>query len=356
MAPIRGKPQIHDVDLEMLHLDSRGKDLVRCIYGNCGKVFKHRRSARRHVRQHLESTAGSFSVNETILGKPKYFGEDIVPTGESLRDPVLFVMHSTLLECEPNEVDESFIGESEDGLVKILEDEAHESLSMTVSHEQLSAASDDDEVTEEFAALPDWDVSRIDERCLAQQLPAVSANPSDLFNLCKLMHGCSDRAAIDFFELAKLGLNLSKMRQADISRATGLVSKITEYMRCRECTTLLEGNQCPQGWRGGIIGDCTDGSAHREFMKKALLTAGGCKVLTFTLNTDGVQLFENSDKSIWPFLLAANKLPKEIRFLVQNVLIYAIWEGKKGEKQDVPFDSVLEHLANDLEKINRTGN
>ncbi|OWA54415.1 hypothetical protein BV898_18819 [Hypsibius exemplaris] len=163
MAPIRGKPQIHNVDLEMLHLDSRGKDLVRCIYGNCGKVFKHRRSARRHVRQHLESTAGSFSVNETILGKPEYFGEDIVPTGESLR-----------------------------GQAKNL-DEAHESLSMTVSHEQLSAASDDDdEVTEEFAALPDWDVSRIDERCLAQQLPAVKANPSDLFNLCKLMHGCSD--------------------------------------------------------------------------------------------------------------------------------------------------------------------
>ncbi|OQV14193.1 hypothetical protein BV898_11547 [Hypsibius exemplaris] len=296
-------------------------------------------------------------------------------------------MHSTFLECEPNEVDESFIDESEDGL-----DKAHESLSMTVSHEQLSAASDDDdEVTEEFAALPDWDVSRIDERCLAQQLPAVSANPSELFNLYKLMHGCSDRAAIDFFELAKLGLNLSKMRQTDISRATGLVSRITEYMRCRECTTLMEGSQCPQGcldtddgdsfavadlrdqlqklldgktlkfWddsfyrRGGIIGDCTDGSAHREFMKKALLTAGGCKVLTFTLNTDGVQLFENSDKSIWPFLLAVNELPKEIRFLVQNVLVYAIWEGKKGEKQDVPFDSVLEHLANDLEKINRIG-
>ncbi|OWA54956.1 hypothetical protein BV898_19343 [Hypsibius exemplaris] len=58
---------------------------------------------------------------------------------------------------------------------------------------------------------------------------------------------------------------------------------------------------------------------------------------------------------MWPFLLVINELPKETRYLIQNMVTYAIWEGRKGETQDVPFDSVLEHLVEDLEKINNPG-
>ncbi|OWA54957.1 hypothetical protein BV898_19344 [Hypsibius exemplaris] len=239
---------------------------------------------------HIEKT--TYSAGDSLGGQ--VVNPDIIPS----------VLHSTFLLSEWNERDDrSVIDESEDILCPM--GLSQEEPQCSTLAEQLDAESDD-ESTDIFLGLPDWDISRIDESGTAVQGPTVRADPSDLFNLCKLKHGCSDRAAIDFFELAKLKLDISQMRQTDISKATGLVSEITEWMRCRGCSERLEGDQCPNGcsdtndgdrfavasfedqlkklldgrnvkfWdeanyrRGNVIADCTDGSAYRDFMKKIL--------------------------------------------------------------------------------------
>jgi hypothetical protein len=45
------------------------------------------------------------------------------------------------------------------------------------------------------------------------------------------------------------------------------------------------------------------------------------EMYTLMLNTDGIQLFEISKVSLWPILLVLNKLPMDIRFNIDNVII-----------------------------------
>ncbi|OWA54917.1 hypothetical protein BV898_19307 [Hypsibius exemplaris] len=200
----------------------------------------------------------------------------------------------------------------------------------------------------------------------------------------------TDRCALGVLALLKLGKDFSDVKQADVTKPQNVLASISEVFRCRTCAETIENgscfNQCPPTSDGDIfaigcladqitallkgatvlfwdsaryresnqITDCTDGSRHREFLEKVAPTVGGCKVITLMANMDGAQLFESSSKSIWPIILVVNELPKEIRFQMQHMLIYAIWEGQKGETQDVPFTSMLAQLGADLRKINNS--
>ena len=66
----------------------------------------------------------------------------------------------------------------------------------------------------------------------------------------------------------------------------------------------------------GSIRDQSDGQAHREFLERVSPSLdAGTKVITLTLNADGVKIFADTKnkKSIWPFYLLVNEVKKEQR-------------------------------------------
>ena len=65
----------------------------------------------------------------------------------------------------------------------------------------------------------------------------------------------------------------------------------------------------------GVLRDALDGSKykkHRRFVNQP------CNV-TFTLNTDGVSLFQSSSVDLWPIWLAINELPPTVRYVCMCV-------------------------------------
>ena len=66
----------------------------------------------------------------------------------------------------------------------------------------------------------------------------------------------------------------------------------------------------------GSIKDQSDGLAHKEFLESVIPSLdAGTKVITLTLNADGVKIFADTKnkKSVWPFYLLVNEIKKEQR-------------------------------------------
>ena len=45
------------------------------------------------------------------------------------------------------------------------------------------------------------------------------------------------------------------------------------------------------------------------------------EAFSFLLNTDGISVCTKSKLTIWPFFLAINEIPKEERFLIENMIL-----------------------------------
>jgi hypothetical protein len=45
------------------------------------------------------------------------------------------------------------------------------------------------------------------------------------------------------------------------------------------------------------------------------------EAFSFLLNTDGISVCSKSKLTIWPFFLAINEIPKEERFLIENMIL-----------------------------------
>ncbi|KAK3926367.1 Formiminotransferase N-terminal subdomain-containing protein [Frankliniella fusca] len=67
------------------------------------------------------------------------------------------------------------------------------------------------------------------------------------------------------------------------------------------------------------IEDILDGDVYKNAEKSTPFT------LTAMWNTDGVQIFNSSSFSLWPFFLVINELPPDKRFLSENILIAGLW-------------------------------
>ncbi len=71
-----------------------------------------------------------------------------------------------------------------------------------------------------------------------------------------------------------------------------------------------------------FIEDVHDGEIYRELYKSEL---GDLfeknEAFTFTLNTDGISICDESNLTIWPIILVCNEIPKERRFCLDNIII-----------------------------------
>lgn len=71
------------------------------------------------------------------------------------------------------------------------------------------------------------------------------------------------------------------------------------------------------------------------------------RVLTLTLNIDGVQPSRNAKSTIWPILLVINELPLKRRFALENIILGGVWSAKsKPSRNDARV--FLQPLINEL--------
>lgn len=72
------------------------------------------------------------------------------------------------------------------------------------------------------------------------------------------------------------------------------------------------------------ISDIDDG-----LLFEKISTGNSDMLLSFTINSDGAELFKPGGVSMWPIQLCANFLPPDIRFKSENILLYMLYVGKK---------------------------
>ncbi|KAK3918031.1 TBC1 domain family member 23 [Frankliniella fusca] len=90
--------------------------------------------------------------------------------------------------------------------------------------------------------------------------------------------------------------------------------------------------------------DIYDGQAYKEAEKQFSV---GDTNLTLTWNTDGLQIFNSSLMSLWPFYFVINELSPKKRYLTENMLIGGIWCGVTKPHPNLS----LKHICNDLKVL-----
>lgn len=93
------------------------------------------------------------------------------------------------------------------------------------------------------------------------------------------------------------------------------------------------------------ITDLFDGTLYKSLRKKI----GDQKLITLTMNTDGVRVFKSKRKSsFWPLQFFINEINPIQRFKVKNILLSGIWYGK-----DPDFHLYLKPFTDELAELNR---
>lgn len=72
-------------------------------------------------------------------------------------------------------------------------------------------------------------------------------------------------------------------------------------------------------------------------------------VLSLTVNTDGAQMFNSTNTSIWPIQICQNFLPPHMRYVPDNILVVGLHRGKPNMKE------FFYPLLNELKKIHDEG-
>lgn len=87
---------------------------------------------------------------------------------------------------------------------------------------------------------------------------------------------------------------------------------------------------------------------HDGILYKKLLETNNNRLITLTLNTDGVNIFKSSNKSsFWPLQMVINELDPSIRFKTENILVTGFWFGSTPN-----LDIFLKPFINEVNEIN----
>lgn len=95
------------------------------------------------------------------------------------------------------------------------------------------------------------------------------------------------------------------------------------------------------------ITDVFDGTLYKSLRKK--IGNQNQKLVTLTLNTDGVRVFKSKRKSsLWPLQFFINEINPLQRFKTKNILLSGIWYGK-----DPDFHLYMKPFTDELAELNR---
>jgi hypothetical protein len=73
------------------------------------------------------------------------------------------------------------------------------------------------------------------------------------------------------------------------------------------------------------ISDVYDGSNYKTAFRSGFLNNPNS--VSFSFNTDGVQIFKSSTLSMWPVYMLVNELPPTDRKLKENIIYFGLWIG-----------------------------
>lgn len=90
------------------------------------------------------------------------------------------------------------------------------------------------------------------------------------------------------------------------------------------------------------INDVFNGYIHRSTMEKEKKP-----FISITFNTDGLRLFNATKNAMWPILIYINNLPKHLRFLPDNILVYSLYHN-----QHIDMDNYVKVFVNEINEIN----
>ena len=88
------------------------------------------------------------------------------------------------------------------------------------------------------------------------------------------------------------------------------------------------------------------------YLFRSIRRTNANRILTLTLNIDGVQPSRNAQSTIWPILLVINELPPHRRFALENIILGGVWSAKsKPSREDVK--SLLRPLIDELLELEK---
>lgn len=97
----------------------------------------------------------------------------------------------------------------------------------------------------------------------------------------------------------------------------------------------------------GLIKDFYDGKKYRDFVRSLPLNKK-MSYATLILNTDGAQVFERSQESLWPIYVMISQLPISIR--MKNVICCGLWFGQKKPDMSNYLKTFVEFFNENLTK------
>lgn len=107
---------------------------------------------------------------------------------------------------------------------------------------------------------------------------------------------------------------------------------------------IISYNKCFDG-NSDFVRDVQSGYQFQNCKKKYSKSF----VLSLTVNTDGVQIFNSTKKSVWPIQVHQNYLPPTIRYHPKNVIVVALHDGKPNMRD------FFHPFLKELKQINEAG-
>jgi hypothetical protein len=93
-----------------------------------------------------------------------------------------------------------------------------------------------------------------------------------------------------------------------------------------------------------IIRDVYDGTVYKNIAKKF---GNDCIIMSLSLNTDGVQVFDVNKNSVWPLQLVMHFLPPHLRYRTENIIVTGLFYGRGG----VDFLSYLKPVCEEFKEM-----
>lgn len=133
--------------------------------------------------------------------------------------------------------------------------------------------------------------------------------------------------------------SLNKMNDGKFYIQLSIKAQIEEKLKIDPNILNFNTNPNPNN----SIGDIFDGDLYKSLKAKT----ANFKLLTLTLNTDGVRVFKSKAKSsLWPVQMILNEVPLQKRYKQGNIMLSGISFGK-----DPDFSVYLRPLVQELKKI-----
>ena len=101
-----------------------------------------------------------------------------------------------------------------------------------------------------------------------------------------------------------------------MAKRNSFLKKVRSY-RFQHYAKNTESNYC----------DIYDGANYKNVFENGFLKDPNS--VSFSLNTDGVQIFKSSSLSMWPVFMIINEIPPSERKLKENIVYYGLWIAAK---------------------------